>query len=217
MPLNQAAKTSLLPAHVPVKDTFTYLGIDIHLTLSRISKENFESTLLRSSLKAYGVAWNCPPQPHPMSGWVVPTPTSHGGVSRIYRLLMDAVHKPLAVEALWSQELRKLDYRDEFIFHRTRQRYYFDAERPSRLLALRLKENESKASIYAVRDNTGRRTQCSKFGPIIVNTLKVWKTVERLKVEVFPEGVWSCVELPTPAPPHVGLGRAYPDISWWCL
>ncbi|KAJ8333898.1 hypothetical protein SKAU_G00412170 [Synaphobranchus kaupii] len=61
---------------------------------------------------------------------------------------------------------------------------------------------------------TGHRT---KFRPIIVNTLKVWKTVEKLKVEVFPEGVWSSVELPTPAPPHVGLGRAYPDISWWCL
>ncbi len=37
----------------------------------------------------------------------------------------------------------------EFILHRTRQKYYFESERPSHLLALRLKECESKAYISA--------------------------------------------------------------------
>ncbi len=38
----------------------------------------------------------------------------------------------------------------EFILHRTRQKYYFESERPSHLLALRLKECESKAYISAI-------------------------------------------------------------------
>lgn len=35
----------------------------------------------------------------------------------------------------------------EFIWHRTRQKYYFEAERPSHLLTLMLKECETKAHI----------------------------------------------------------------------
>lgn len=55
-----------------------------------------------------------------------------------------------------KSEFRALSLsRAEFMFHRTRQKYYFDAERPSRLLALKLKESESKASIPAVRDPNG--------------------------------------------------------------
>uniref|UniRef100_A0A3B1KHZ5 Reverse transcriptase domain-containing protein n=1 Tax=Astyanax mexicanus TaxID=7994 RepID=A0A3B1KHZ5_ASTMX len=38
----------------------------------------------------------------------------------------------------------------EFILHRTRHKYYLDAERPSHLLALRLKECETKAYINGV-------------------------------------------------------------------
>ena len=45
--------------------------------------------------------------------------------------------------------------RAEFIVHRTRQTYYLDAERPGRLLALRLKECESKASICAIKNPSG--------------------------------------------------------------
>ncbi len=37
----------------------------------------------------------------------------------------------------------------EFILHGTRQKYYFESERPNHLLALRLKECESKAYISA--------------------------------------------------------------------
>ena len=43
----------------------------------------------------------------------------------------------------------------EFILHRTKQRYYYDGDRPSRLLALRLKESESKAVINAIRTTNG--------------------------------------------------------------
>ncbi len=39
----------------------------------------------------------------------------------------------------------------EFILHRTRQKYYLESERPSHLLALRLKECESKAYISAIK------------------------------------------------------------------
>ncbi len=41
----------------------------------------------------------------------------------------------------------------EFILHRTRQKYYFESERPSHLLALRLKECESKAYISAIKSS----------------------------------------------------------------
>lgn len=44
----------------------------------------------------------------------------------------------------------------EFILHRTKQRYYYDGDRPSRLLALRLKQYESKALINAIRTTEGQ-------------------------------------------------------------
>lgn len=44
--------------------------------------------------------------------------------------------------------------RAEFIMHRVRQNYYFNGSRPSRLLALKLKQSESRASIDAIRSPT---------------------------------------------------------------
>ncbi len=46
----------------------------------------------------------------------------------------------------------------EFILHRTRQKYYFESERPSHLLALRLKECESKAYISAIKSSDDQFT-----------------------------------------------------------
>ncbi len=46
----------------------------------------------------------------------------------------------------------------EFILHRTRQKYYFESERPSHLLALRLKECESKAYISAIKSSDDQVT-----------------------------------------------------------
>uniref|UniRef100_A0A3B3QJJ3 exodeoxyribonuclease III n=1 Tax=Paramormyrops kingsleyae TaxID=1676925 RepID=A0A3B3QJJ3_9TELE len=43
----------------------------------------------------------------------------------------------------------------EFILHRTKQRYYYDGDRPGSLLALRLKRCESKATINAIRTTEG--------------------------------------------------------------
>ncbi len=44
----------------------------------------------------------------------------------------------------------------EFILHRTRQKYYFESERPGHLLALGLKECESKAYISAIKSSDDR-------------------------------------------------------------
>lgn len=53
-------------------------------------------------------------------------------------------------------EYKKLSLaKAEFILQRTRQKYYAEGERPNHLLALRLRENESKANIYAIKDPTG--------------------------------------------------------------
>lgn len=46
----------------------------------------------------------------------------------------------------------------EFIIHRTKQKYYFNADRPSRLLALKLKECKSKASIDVIKTDCGEIT-----------------------------------------------------------
>ncbi len=46
----------------------------------------------------------------------------------------------------------------EFILHRTRQKYYFESERPSHLLALRLKECKSKAYISAIKSSDDQVT-----------------------------------------------------------
>ncbi len=44
------------------------------------------------------------------------------------------------------------------LFYRTRQKYYFESERPSHLLALRLKECESKAYISAIKSSDDQVT-----------------------------------------------------------
>ncbi len=46
----------------------------------------------------------------------------------------------------------------EFILHRTRQKYYFESERPSHLLALRLQECESKTYISAIKSSDDQVT-----------------------------------------------------------
>ncbi len=46
----------------------------------------------------------------------------------------------------------------EFILHRTRQKYYFESERPSHLLARRLKECESKAYIRSIKSSDDQVT-----------------------------------------------------------
>lgn len=50
----------------------------------------------------------------------------------------------------------------EFILHRIRQRYYFESERPSHLLALMLKDCETKAHIPAIKAADGKITTNSK-------------------------------------------------------
>ncbi len=55
----------------------------------------------------------------------------------------------------------------EFILHRTRQKYYFKSERPSHLLALRLKECESKAYISAIKSSDDQVTT----NPVAINEI----------------------------------------------
>ncbi len=55
----------------------------------------------------------------------------------------------------------------EFILHRTRQKYYFESERPSHLLALRLKECESKAYISAIKSSDDQVTT----NPVAINDI----------------------------------------------
>lgn len=57
--------------------------------------------------------------------------------------------------------------KSEFILHRTRQKYYFESERPSHLLALMLKDCETKAHISAIKTADGKITTNSK---VINNT-----------------------------------------------
>ncbi len=55
----------------------------------------------------------------------------------------------------------------EFILHRTRQKYYFESQRPSHLLALRLKECESKAYISAIKSSDDQVTT----NPVAINDI----------------------------------------------
>ncbi len=58
--------------------------------------------------------------------------------------------------------------------HRTRQKYYFESERPSHLLALRLKECESKAYISAIKSSDDQVTT----NPVAINDyLKVFTQI----------------------------------------
>ncbi len=55
----------------------------------------------------------------------------------------------------------------EFILHRTKQKYYFESERPSHLLALRLKECESKAYISPIKSSDDQVT----MNPVTINEI----------------------------------------------
>ncbi len=82
----------------------------------------------------------------------------------------------------------------EFILHRTRQKYYFESERPSHLLALRLKECESKAYISAIKSSDDQVTT----NPVAINDkspgldglppelyLEIWDLVGTLMLNSF--------------------------------
>lgn len=55
--------------------------------------------------------------------------------------------------------------RAEFIMHRVRQSYYFNGSKPSRLLALKLKQSESRASINTINMANNKFT----FNPKEIN------------------------------------------------
>ncbi len=55
----------------------------------------------------------------------------------------------------------------EFILHRTRKKYYLESERPSHLLALRLKECESKAYISTIKSLDDQVTT----NPVAINEI----------------------------------------------
>lgn len=65
-------------------------------------------------------------------------------------------------EAAQNLSLLKKEYNSlsmskaEFIIHRTKQNYYFPSDRTSHLVALRLKETESKANIDMLRNSDGK-------------------------------------------------------------
>lgn len=59
------------------------------------------------------------------------------------------------LKALCSEYKQLNLVKAEFILQRTRQKYYSEGERPSHLLALRLRENDSKANIFAIKDPNG--------------------------------------------------------------
>ncbi len=60
-------------------------------------------------------------------------------------------------------------HRAEFIIHHTRQSYYFHGERSSQLLALRLKDSESKTSISAIRHEGSVYSQPKDVNRVFVN------------------------------------------------
>ncbi len=55
----------------------------------------------------------------------------------------------------------------EFIIHRTRQNHYLNSARPSRLLALKLRENDQLANISAIRNKEGLLTS----DPVEINNM----------------------------------------------
>ncbi len=60
-------------------------------------------------------------------------------------------------------------HRAEFIIHCTRQSYYFHGERSSKLLALRLKDSESKTNISAIRHEGSVYTQPKDVNRVFEN------------------------------------------------
>lgn len=71
----------------------------------------------------------------------------------------------ISLSALRSEYNRHSSSKAAFIVHRTRQKYYYQGDRPSHLLALRLKENESKSCIDIIRTAEGAITT----DPIAIN------------------------------------------------
>ncbi len=65
----------------------------------------------------------------------------------------------------------------EFILHRTRQKYYFESERPSHLLALRLKECESKAYISTIKRMIHRMIRSPRTLWQLMTYLKVFTQI----------------------------------------
>lgn len=100
----------------------------------------------------------------------------------------------ISLSVLRGEYNRLSSSKASFIVHRTRQKYYYQGDRPSHLLALRLKESKSKFCIDVIRAAEGNITT----DPIAIsNTFKSFyaklysseSTLDKLSCETFLDNV----------------------------
>lgn len=73
-------------------------------------------------------------------------------------LILFFENKDLSLSSLCGEYNRLSISKASFIVHRTRQKYYYQGDRPSRLLILRLKENKFKSCIDVIWTAEGKIT-----------------------------------------------------------
>ena len=69
----------------------------------------FSHGRLCSAMKAYGVPWGCTLPLHPLHKLFVASMGTKGWVSKVYLIILRAVHKPLGLQTVWEKEL-KIDH-----------------------------------------------------------------------------------------------------------
>ncbi len=47
MPINNAKVNSSIPSFIPIKESFTYLGITIYKNIHKIARDNFNNILVK--------------------------------------------------------------------------------------------------------------------------------------------------------------------------
>ncbi len=168
MPINNVKVNFSIPSFIPIKESFIYLGITIYKNIHKIARDNFNNILvkvkndiqrwknLKVSLQgriSTKFIWNdkCPR----IKLTTLQHPNSAGGLAvpnfelYYWSFQLKALHNWVDPQSTVSWRVIEAD---------------------------KVKPNRLQDILFT---GTGKKGDNYKFGPVVANSIKIWKTVER--------------------------------------
>ncbi len=174
MPINNVKVNSSIPSFIPIKESFIYLGITIYKNIHKIARDNFNNILVKVK--------------NDIQRWKNLKVSLQGRISTKFiwndkcpRIKLTTLQHPNSAGGLavpnfelyyWSFQLKALHNWVDPQSTVSWRVIEADKVKPNRLQ-------------YILFTGTGKKGDNYKFGPVVANSIKIWKTVERRIGEPF--------------------------------
>ncbi len=183
MPINNVKVNSSIPSFIPIKESFTYLGITIYKNIHKIARDNFNNILVK--VKNY------------IQRWKNLKVSLRERISTVKMNLLPRFKKkslcyhflPLQVTLRRSTTLQHPNSAGGLALPNV-ELYYWSFQLkalhnwvdPQSTVSWRVIEVD-KVKPNRLQDilftDTGKKGDNCKFGPVVANSIKIWKTIER--------------------------------------